>query len=209
MIQNGRYFNGNFIELPSPIAVSETSIEETLWQRKSTRKYAGSALTLQEVGQILWSSYGVNTPKGGGRTVPSAGGVYPLSFYLVAKTVEIVEPGVYRYWPAENRLSEVITGTVSRELAAACSDQEFVEEAPACLVFAAELSRMMEKYGSRGELYVYYEVGHASENVYLQAQSLGLGTVAVGAFDEAAVGGLLNLPERERVLYLMPFGSPA
>ncbi len=197
------------VELPSPIAVSETSIEETLWQRKSVREYEKKGLTLQDVGQILWSSYGVNAPRGGGRTVPSAGAIYPLNFYLVAREVEVIEPGVYRYLPQAGSLSEIVAGTVSHELALACSGQDFVEKAPACLVFAADLTKMAEKYGRRGELYVYYEVGHAGENVYLQVQSLGLGTVAVGAFDEAAVGNLLGLAQEERVLYLMPFGIPA
>ena len=33
------------------------------------------------------------------------------------------------------------------------------------------------------------EVGHAARNVYLQAVSLGLETVVVGAFDDDGVGG--------------------
>ena len=41
---------------------------------------------------------------------------------------------------------------------------------------------MTDKYGSRGERYVQIEIGHAAQNIYLQALALGLGTTEVGAF---------------------------
>ena len=52
------------------------------------------------------------------------------------------------------------------------------------------------------------EVGHAAENVYLQAVSLGLGTVSIGIFDETAVRRILGLSREQEPLYLMPVGKP-
>lgn len=52
------------------------------------------------------------------------------------------------------------------------------------------------------------EAGHAAQNVYLQAVSLQLGTVVLGAFDDKDVKGVLNLSGRETPLYLMPIGKP-
>jgi len=49
-------------------------------------------------------------------------------------------------------------------------------------------------------------VGHAARNVYLQAVSLGLGTVVVGAFDDDGVERLLRMQDVERALYIMPVG---
>lgn len=51
------------------------------------------------------------------------------------------------------------------------------------------------------------EAGHAAQNVYLQAVSLQLGTVVLGAFDDKDVKGVLNLSGRETPLYLMPIGK--
>ena len=52
------------------------------------------------------------------------------------------------------------------------------------------------------------EVGHAAQNVHLQAAALELGTVVVGAFDDAEVKRVLALATNEEPLCLMPVGKP-
>ncbi|SDJ86115.1 Nitroreductase family protein [Methanoculleus thermophilus] len=54
--------------------------------------------------------------------------------------------------------------------------------------------------------FVYMETGHAAQNVYLQAETMNLATVAMGAFDDAAVREVLKLSEETVPLYLMPVG---
>jgi SagB-type dehydrogenase family enzyme len=81
-----------------------------------------------------------------------------------------------------------------------------VRAAPAILVIAAVLERTTRKYGERGVRYAHMEVGHVAQNVYLQAGALNLGTVLVGAFDDRAVKRVLQLPQEEEPLGLMPLG---
>jgi hypothetical protein len=57
-----------------------------------------------------------------------------------------------------------------------------------------------------GIKYVHMEAGHASQNVYLQATSLRLGTVAIGALSEGEVRQITGMPDDERPLYIMPVG---
>jgi nitroreductase len=52
------------------------------------------------------------------------------------------------------------------------------------------------------------EVGHAAQNVHLQAVALDLGTVVVGAFDDAKVKRVLTLAANEEPLCLMPLSKP-
>jgi SagB-type dehydrogenase family enzyme len=65
----------------------------------------------------------------------------------------------------------------------------------------------MKKYGQRGIRYVHIEVGNASQNIYLQAVSLKLGTVVIGAFDDGKVKKVLNMENAEQPLAIMPVGK--
>jgi len=42
--------------------------------------------------------------------------------------------------------------------------------------------------------------------VHLQAEALGLGSCAVGAFDDDAVARVLSLPSQEKPIYIIPVG---
>jgi nitroreductase len=55
---------------------------------------------------------------------------------------------------------------------------------------------------------VTLEAGHVAQNVLLEAVSLGLGAVPVGAFDDAEVRRVLELAADEAPLYLIPVGHP-
>jgi len=73
-------------------------------------------------------------------------------------------------------------------------------------VFTGVYGRITGKYGDRGIRYVLIEIGHAAQNVCLQATAMGLGSVTIGAFSDQEVGRLLNLSEGEEPLYIIPIG---
>jgi SagB-type dehydrogenase family enzyme len=195
------------ISLPAPRQDSGFSLERALSERRSVREFGNAALTQDEVSQLLWAAQGV-TSRDGLRTAPSAGALYPLELYLVVGMVRDLDPGVYKYAPAGHKLMKIIAGDQRHKLALAAHGQDAVADAAAVLVFTAVERRTTRKYGSRGVRYVHIEIGHASQNVFLEATALGLGAVVVGAFEDGAVGELLHLPEGEAPLYLMPLGRP-
>ena len=196
---------GDTIILPEPRNSGGISVEEALLERRSIRNYKNEALTLAEISQLLWAAQGITHP-GGYRTAPSAGALYPLEVYVVAGNVDGLRPGIYKYRPQGHELEKVAEGDVRGELCAAAIDQECIEDGAVVLVFAAVYERTTRKYGMRGEQYVHMEVGHAAQNVYLQAVSLGLGTVVIGAFDDGGVEKLLQMQDDERALCIMPVG---
>ncbi len=197
--------SGDIIKLLEPRDSGGISVEEALLERRSIRNYKDEALTLAEVSQLLWAAQGITHPAGY-RTAPSAGALYPLEVYVVAGNVVGLPAGIYKYRPQGHELEKVAGGDVRADLCAAALDQEFVEDGAAVLVFAAVYERTTLKYGERGVRYVHMEVGHAAQNVYLQAVSLGLGTVVVGAFDDGEVERLLQMQDDERAVCIMPVG---
>ena len=50
------------------------------------------------------------------------------------------------------------------------------------------------------------EIGHAAQNVCLQAIALDLGTVVIGAFRDNEVKMIANLPADEEPTYFIPVG---
>lgn len=194
------------IILPQPSKASDTSIEQAFLNRRSIREYKDEALNPGEISQILWAAQGITAPDRSGRTVPSAGALYPLEVYLVVRKAEDLGLGVYRYLPDEHKIKRILEKDISGDLARAALGQMFIKEAPVNIVISAVFSRTTSKYGDRGIQYVHMEAGHASQNIYLQVESLGLGTVSVGAFNDEEVKRVLNLPENETPLYIMPIG---
>jgi SagB-type dehydrogenase family enzyme len=193
------------IKLPEPQYDSDVSLEQSLLERRSVRDYSGQQLTLQEISQLTWAAQGLTDPRGF-RTAPSAGGLYPLELYIVAGDVEDLTPGVYRYQPDGHQLVKTADGDVRAELAEAALGQEWVEEGAVDFVFTAVYERTTGKYGQRGIRYVHMEAGHAAQNLCLQATALGLGVVTVGAFHDDQINRLLNLPDDEEPLYVIPVG---
>jgi SagB-type dehydrogenase family enzyme len=194
------------ITLPPPRHRSDVSLEETLVRVKSVRRYSSQALTLPQLSQLLWAAQGVKNTTGK-RTAPSAGATYPLEVYAVTGDVGGVTSGIYKYEPFSHCLSKTQDGDFRQNLSSAASDQQFVARAPVSIVIAAVYERTTEHYGQRGIRYVDMEAGHAAQNICLQAVALGLGTVVVGAFEDDGVTAVLELPDNEVPLYIIPVGG--
>ena len=199
------------VELPSPGAVGEMSVEEAIARRRSRRSYTDEPLSLQDVSQLLWAAQGITEPSWGGRAAPSAGATYPLEVYVVVGTNGVggLAEGVYRYDPPTHRLENALRGDLRSSLAEAARGQAWVREAPISIVIAAVYERTTGKYGERGIRYVHMEAGHVGQNLYLQAEARGLGMVTVGAFYDDMVQEILELPSNQKPLYIVPVGHPA
>jgi len=191
------------IKLPAAQLTGSVSLEKVLSARRSVRDYKDSALRLSEVAQLLWAAQGI-TADWGGKTAPSAGATYPLEIYAVVGDVEGLEPGVYHYISGSHSLKKTVEGDLREQLSASALGQRCVAEAPVTVVVTAVFDRTTRRYGERGIRYVHMEVGHVGQNVCLQAKTLGLSTVMIGAFRDEAVKGVLKL--KEEPLYLIPVG---
>lgn len=209
------------IQLPAPKYDSRTSVEKAINSRRSIRDYAEASLSTSEISQILWAAQGFTqerkepprmwNPKyewqGGLRTAPSAGALYPMEIYLFAGNVEGLAKGVYKFIPKSHSLKKVMSVDKRADLSNAALKQVSIEKAAAVLVMAGVYERTAHKYGERAERYVHIEAGSIAENVYLQGITLGIGTVIIGAFNDEGVKSVLQLPDDEHPLVIMPLGK--
>jgi len=193
------------IKLPEPRKTGRVSVEEAINSRRSRRSYKNEPISLNEISQLCWAAQGITEPIYKFRAAPSAGALYPLEIFLVVGNSEI-EAGIYHYSPSTHSLGLVKEGDYREDLCEASLGQSAVEEGALSIVITAIYERTMKKYGERGIRYVHMEAGHVAQNVYLQAEALGLGTVSIGAFYDDKVRDVLSLPEEHVPLYVMPVG---
>jgi len=200
-------FADDIIPLPPPQTDSPYSLERALTQRRSVREFTREPIKLRELAQLLWAGQGITSPQGL-RTAPSAGALYPLEIYVVAGLVEGLTPGVYHYRPGpglqEHRLELVKEGDFRAALAASALGQNCIINSAVSIVITAVERRTSIKYGARATRYVAIEVGHAAQNICLQATALGLGGVTVGAFQDEKVKQTIGAEEEP--LYIIPIG---
>jgi SagB-type dehydrogenase family enzyme len=190
------------ISLPRPSQQGERSFEETLANRRSVREFTSEPLNKAEMSQLLWAAQGITHPEGL-RTAPSAGALYPLELYVS------ISSGLYHYDPADHEMRIRDGADLRRPLYRAALSQNAIIEAPAVFVITAVYSRTAQKYGARAARYVHIEVGHAAQNLLLEAVALDLAGFPIGAFDDDdRVSEVLQLPSDETPLYLVPIGHP-
>lgn len=191
------------IKLPKVNLKGELSLEETLKERKSRRSYQKSELKIDEISQLLWAAQGINR-NDGGRTAPSAGALYPLEIYLLVGDVKNLNVGLYQYDPMNHSLIIKNKKNLIPNLTNVM--QQFVTNGAAIIIITGVYERTTQKYGERGIRYVHMDVGFACQNIYLQAESLGLGTVFMGAFNDNLLSDILQLPKNHKPLGVMPVG---
>jgi SagB-type dehydrogenase family enzyme len=178
------------------------SLEEALARRQSVREFTREVLSEGELSRLLWAAQGV-THAADLRTAPSAGALYPLELYVASAG------GFYRYDARPHQLIRLSDRDLRAAMRRSAFDQEAITQAPSVFVMAAVYERMSWKYGAtRTPRYVHMEVGHAAQNLLLEAVALGLGGVPVGAFEDDALQNALGLPADQRPLYLVPVGHP-
>ncbi|WP_404373335.1 GNAT family N-acetyltransferase [Kytococcus sedentarius] len=191
------------------------ALDALLDRRRSTRRFGPGPLPLAEFEALLRRSVG---SVDGRRSVPSAHALYPVHVSVVAGNVEGLAAGIHRVDPGDGTLVLARPGEFVHDLAGmTLVDADWVARAGAVLVFSAGMVAAREAFadqpptGQRGERYVWMEMGHISQAVYLAAGALGVGATLVGGFDDGAVLASPHpyLPPGELPLALMPLGPVA
>ena len=193
------------IKLLEPEASGKSRIEELIAKRRSIRQYKDKKISESIISRLLWAAQGISSREGL-RTSPSAGALYPLEIHVVTGGNEELEPGVYRYVPEDHILVREISGDIREKLSRAALSQTMIKNATVSIVISAVYARITSEYGNRGFRYTHMEAGHAAQNIYLLGVELGIGTCAVGAFEDEEVKSVLKLPVNEEPLYILPLG---
>ena len=203
------------VDLVSPAQFTSGTMPlvQAIAKRRSRRAFKAAPLTLEELSFLLWSCQGVEKVANeirAFRTVPSAGCRHPFETYVLVNRVEDVAPGLYRYLPIENKLCLISSDPGLAGAIHVASEEQYVLESAATFVWTVIPYRTEWRYMHHSHRVILMDIGHACQNLYLAAESIGCGTCALGAYDQAKMDAALGVDgEEEFAVYLAPVGRVA
>lgn len=174
---------------------SDDSLYKALMNRESYRTLdIRVPINLTKISTLLQLSYlGRNNNTNHIITVPSAGGRYSSSIYLLSFNVMGIEPAVYYWDPFERHLALIKKGDVRKELKEGLLDA-YRKEADSCsfaILLTSNINQTCSKYGDRGYRFVCLDVGYISQNLYLTSNHLNLATRAIGGFYDNVISKII------------------
>jgi nitroreductase len=182
------------LALPPRPAKSDVDLTTALEQRRSSREFAATALSLEDLSAVLWAANGVNRPDGR-RTAPTARNRQYIEIYLVG------DAGAWRYDAPGHALVPVTEANVKDRM----GQQAHVAAASYVLVLAADLARVPAADDTRLG-WAHSTAGAVAQNVALMAAARGIGTGMVALIKAEEIRRALSLPGETVPLYVMPLG---
>ena len=199
--------------LPDPKATNlgQLSLFEAIAQRRTHRQYTSSAITLDELSFLLWSTQGVHEIFQDGtvlrRTVPSGGARHPFETYLYIDAVTSLQPGLYRYLSIKHQLAEVdIAQGVGARIDIGINNQK--RGAGIVFIWTAIPYRTEWCYSFLSAKLIALDAGHVCQNLYLAATAIGGGVCAIDAYDQLKLDAAIGVDGKDEfAVYCATFGK--
>jgi len=200
------------VSLPRP---TQSTLTGLLGRRRSYRDFAKVEMPLAHASELLAAGYGaVAAPRMGNqtpflrRTVPSAGGLFPLELYLFTQRVESLDDGLYHYDVVAHSLQQLRSENLFSTLEPMFYAFPFMKNANVVIAMAAVFKRTQAKYGPRGYRYILLEAGHVAQNACLVSGAFGLGSRCLGGFMDRELDRALDFNGlTQSVLYAVAIGG--
>jgi nitroreductase len=186
------------ISLPAPQTDGGAPLMRAIKQRHTTREIKPTSLPQQVLANLLWAGFGINRPDTGHRTAPSAMNSQEVDIYVA------LPDALYVYDARASRLTPALAG----DFRPRTSGQPFAKEAPAVLIYVADLPRLAKAKPDQRPFYAAIDTGAISQNVYLYCASEGLATV-VFAVDAPPLAAAMKLKADQRPILAQAVGYPA
>ena len=205
------------VQIKLPIDFETLKITQNILQvfnqRESHRIYTQEKMTLLELSYLLWTTQGIKSIRGNNyatlRTVPSGGARHEFETYFIVKQIDGLVPGAYHYLPMTHQiefLSEI--ENMDDQISTSLSGQKWANKANVVFYWSVIPYRSEWRYSCFSHRIILVDIGYVSQNLYLAAESIGLGTCAIGAFDKSLSDQFFKLDgEEEFIILASPVGT--
>ena len=202
------------LKLSHPRFTGSMPVEEAFKLRRTIRRVSRKEIDLPVISQLLWALQGatyVEASPGEGKifhkSAPSAGRSYPLEVYVAFSR------GLYHFDSRKHVLRLLSSIDIRDKLSRAAMtplNKEAIKAAPLTIVLTADNRRALKATPlmENAVRFIHLEAGHATQNLVLQAVSLGLAVCTITSYNTAAIYEALKLPLDQRPIYILPIGFP-
>jgi len=198
------YHHAPEVDPPSEFLLSG-SAADAFARRATAERFGGGMLSAGELCGLLRQTLGASRSvryeltgetQFGRRSYPSAGALYPLEVYVLARSVSGLPQSVFHFAPGSGRLSEIDSAPdIERwERSLMCRQ---AETAAAVVVFTALWGRTSVKYGVKAYRFGLLEAGAAGQSLSLGAAASGFASMWCGGFVDKEVNDLLCINGRD------------
>jgi SagB-type dehydrogenase family enzyme len=205
------------ISLPSPERETDTFFQ-TLYARRTWREFSAASVSLAGVSKLLQTTWGVqayiDTDHFGPlplKTSPSGGARHPIEVYLMALSVNGLDPGLYHYHARDHALERISSAATAQQARAYCADQPHAARSAALFIMTGVFARTLWKYPHpRAYRVVLLDAGHLGQTFCLTATRMGLAPFSTAALKDTLIEHDLGIDGiSESVLYVTGVGMPA
>jgi SagB-type dehydrogenase family enzyme len=193
---------GTKTKLPLAQMPDAMHVGEALAARRSHSVFSERPLSRELIAQLCWAAQGMTNKRKKLRTTPSARSLFPLTLLLAHRD------GIDEYLAGSHSLKRIGDQDTRVQLQRVAGNQSAVGAAPLCMAIAINTRRMELEFGPWAERLCLLEAGAAAENVLIEATSIGLVGIPIGAFEPQQAGEVLGLAQRVRPVLLLPVGHP-
>ena len=187
-----------------------SELEDTLLKRRSTRRYAGAALSQADLFAMLDFTYHPEHYRlQDFDQQPDYFDLGLIETFVAVSKVETMEEGCYYYAPQAEELRQIRFNQFQEELHYLCLGQNLGRDAAVVIFHTANLAAAVAKYGDRAYRYLHMDAGHLGQRLNLAATRRELGVSGIAGFFDDQVNELLSIPAEEAVLYITTVGQKA
>ncbi|NLC23855.1 MAG: SagB/ThcOx family dehydrogenase [Oxalobacter sp.] len=186
-------------KLPEPQMTGGKGIYDVLKVRRSANlnNFPQKPLSLQELSNLLWAGTGLNR-EAKGWTIPYGMGMTPYN-----KIYVICDKGVSLYDWKTHSLKEIS----KKNIKSMVGKQPAVASAPVILVIVSDSEAMGNVTGERARDWAHIASGAITQNIYLAAASMDIGTRYIVSMNNDAIRKELKLNENDMPINIMPLGK--
>jgi SagB-type dehydrogenase family enzyme len=182
--------------------MSRDSIEQVILRRGSTRKFAQSSISLEQLSTLL---------HGATRGVP-ADFLDPMgsqlnNLYLIVQAVEGLASGAYVYHRNRGLLEFLKQGNFRTQAGYLGLEQELPADAAVDIFFLADLRPILQRFGNRGYRATQLEAGILGGKLYLAAYAQQLGATGLTFYDDDVIRFFSPHAEGKSAIFLVAVGK--